>query len=1355
MRILLPLVTLLFSTLMLTAQPANDDCENAIDLGISPNCDTTILYNNLGATPSNVGRHNLPPCFKGGASNNDIWFKFTTSDALEYYFDIQGIPDSTINDTFGLFNPEAAIYAGSCDTNDLTLLNHCFSAPNGVNNLSFTLDDLADNTTYYLRINANGFMGINNGSFKLCLTELDDKFRIDEKGSDLCQGRVYDTGGDSSHYGNNEDFIFTICPQEPNECLILTMGNYELEMKAGDGDYFKIYDGKDTTGSLIGGSIDMRDTSGKSFLPGRNNAVCQSFMARSGCLTILWHTDSTLTADGFDATWICTPDSCPVFDTLQIETGGSNAALAESVTGRLLSIDIDSINCVDSAFGIFYGDNTDLGLDKGLLLTTGRADAVAQANTYSNMGFKNDTSGISLLDSLSAKIYGDSTFTHDGCSIGMEILPETDVMALEITLGSEEYPECLMDQLTDIMGLFYTTSGFTGDPLLDNHINIAVVPFDTVDIQISTINPNDSTRWSYYRNTLNSQSFEYDGMIANGNGGQKFLMLTQNVEPCQANHLIAAIADRGDSLYDSGIFISNIRCLTPEMSFQSSTGLPFFIETCNPGDDFITVNFPRTYTSDTEWSLSFSGSATFGSDYTWTHGNTIVQPAGEKSVRYPIDVIDDGIEEGSESISIKLSRDWGCGEVELTELEIEIRDKLIAEIQADDIACKGDSFVLIATGDLGYLNMSWSPRDLFDNPDLNREVIIAEQNETIILTGTIIGTAGCTWSDTFNLRVVDPQVQISTQDPTGICLGESVELTAHDNVSGSAREWSPNVDITSTNARSVTVTPKRTTRYFVMVDTAGCKARDSIDIVVDILDFPDVIADTTICAGESIQLANETNSSRSTYLWSPPLDLDDPTTSGPIAMPGDTITYYLQAMSRNGYCRDSAQVTISVIDVDVDIIGNQDTIFICAGDTTILTAITRGSGEISWVPAVGVIGSSSNPELVVSPENTTTYVVTFTSERCSPTDRITVAVDRLPEDEISIDPNTSPYCLGDTINLSLDISNIIPRGLSFDWSGSNIVSGEGTEQITLVANEATDYSVKVVNGVCEDVFDISFEVLAFTPTLTPDSIDLCRGDSVVLAGNEPNDSLKSLYNISYSWSSSNDTTGVFYTDSDTNVINVVVGNGATVYYTVQIENCAFETYAKVSSSYVGQLSFTVFPDSIADCQEVSVTVDLDPSKANATIDMGSIEWTYIDSLGNISQLSSNGLSVTHFPTLSGRFRLSFEDSNGCSHEFFTDPIYVLSPVIDKIPNVFSPNRDGMNDLFHVLYQTSVEYEISSFRVYNRWGNLIFEDNSNDGWDGRINGGEDAQEDVYLYVIEFNDACGNGVKPLTGDVTLIR
>jgi gliding motility-associated-like protein len=91
----------------------------------------------------------------------------------------------------------------------------------------------------------------------------------------------------------------------------------------------------------------------------------------------------------------------------------------------------------------------------------------------------------------------------------------------------------------------------------------------------------------------------------------------------------------------------------------------------------------------------------------------------------------------------------------------------------------------------------------------------------------------------------------------------------------------------------------------------------------------------------------------------------------------------------------------------------------------------------------------------------------------------------------------------------------------------------------------------------------------------------------------------------------------------------------------------------------------------------------------------------------------------------------------------TNPVYIA--------NVFSPNGDGSND---VLYAHSQSVREISFKVYNRWGNLLFESKSLDnGWDGKLRG-EDCPEGVYFFVAEVTFESGESVVK-KGNVTLIR
>lgn len=87
-----------------------------------------------------------------------------------------------------------------------------------------------------------------------------------------------------------------------------------------------------------------------------------------------------------------------------------------------------------------------------------------------------------------------------------------------------------------------------------------------------------------------------------------------------------------------------------------------------------------------------------------------------------------------------------------------------------------------------------------------------------------------------------------------------------------------------------------------------------------------------------------------------------------------------------------------------------------------------------------------------------------------------------------------------------------------------------------------------------------------------------------------------------------------------------------------------------------------------------------------------------------------------------------------------------------IPNAFSPNGDGVNDIFLAGLIGVNEY---SFYVYDRWGKLLFEThNPDEGWDGRYSG-DLCHQGLYVYSIEYSDEVSLFYHHLTGTIMLIR
>ena len=79
-------------------------------------------------------------------------------------------------------------------------------------------------------------------------------------------------------------------------------------------------------------------------------------------------------------------------------------------------------------------------------------------------------------------------------------------------------------------------------------------------------------------------------------------------------------------------------------------------------------------------------------------------------------------------------------------------------------------------------------------------------------------------------------------------------------------------------------------------------------------------------------------------------------------------------------------------------------------------------------------------------------------------------------------------------------------------------------------------------------------------------------------------------------------------------------------------------------------------------------------------------------------------------------------------------IEVIGELSIIIPTIFTPNGDGMNDVFNAVLENSESY---SMQIFNRWGSSIFETNSLEiGWDGKKNGNKVA-EGTYYYIIKYS------------------
>ncbi|RMH20298.1 MAG: hypothetical protein D6698_04435, partial [Gammaproteobacteria bacterium] len=353
------------------------------------------------------------------------------------------------------------------------------------------------------------------------------------------------------------------------------------------------------------------DGSGSSFDLDIDGGVCYSVSASSGCMTIQFSSDATGTYEGFLGHWECTANACQPLDQIEVDASATPEEIVQSVVSGQTLITITDINCPNGAVGTFLaGDNTDLGLEQGLLLSSGlAAEAANPATFFASEGF--GAPGDPDLDYLSEQ-NGNGSLSNDACVVEMDVFAATDELTFEYIFGSEEYPDFVESPFNDIFAFLVSGPGITGDPNIGNQQNVAVLPNGTF-IEINSVNPSEN--YYYYRNNENGMSVAYDGLTSDSIGVKKSLTARIPTIPCNTYHLKFAIADRGDTVYDSGVFISEIKAGSPNMEVQYNNGIDYLVEDCVNVPEELIISIDELNGDSATYSVEIGGTATLGVDY--------------------------------------------------------------------------------------------------------------------------------------------------------------------------------------------------------------------------------------------------------------------------------------------------------------------------------------------------------------------------------------------------------------------------------------------------------------------------------------------------------------------------------------------------------------------------------------------------------------------------------------------------------------------------------------------------------------------------------------------------------------------
>ncbi len=377
--------------------------------------------------------------------------------------------------------------------------------------------------------------------------------------------------------------------------------------------------------------------------------------------------------------------------------------------------------------GTFQDGMASIGLEAGIVLTTGHIDSITGPNTHwdSSGDYGANISTDPDLETLDTIFTGGAqarTFS-DMVILEFDFTPTVNEASFDFVFASEEYCFYSFTSFIDIFGFFVSGPGLNG-PYQNNGVNIALVPGTQTPITAFTINSFINPEY-YSSNTIPVELdngcvispavapdlIEFDGFT-------KPLSARFNVIPCETYHVKLAITDTSDGGFDSAVFLKaqsfaagRTSAISGNITGQSANGnTPY--EGCGSAE-IIFSRADDVTTSDLviQYDILPASTATPGVDFT-ALPDSIVIPAGVLTDTVFLDFFQDGINEGGEFFTIKLRNPCSCAESELT---ISIADPvpLSAQIEGVQKVCNGDELILTAipSGGFGTISYEWPNGD--------------------------------------------------------------------------------------------------------------------------------------------------------------------------------------------------------------------------------------------------------------------------------------------------------------------------------------------------------------------------------------------------------------------------------------------------------------------------------------------------------------------------------------------------------------------------------------------------------------------------------------------------------------------
>lgn len=415
----------------------------------------------------------------------------------------------------------------------------------------------------------------------------------------------------------------------------------------------------------------------------------------------------------------------------------------------------------------------------------------------------------------------------------------------------------------------------------------------------------------------------------------------------------------------------------------------------------------------------------------------------------------------------------------------------------------------------------------------------------------------------------------------------------------------------------------------------------------------------------------------------------------------------------------------AVIVIHDELIASLPPVITLCGEPIPMPLTGSGLNQATWHTSYGLSDSTAITPLITAFEDTT-YSVVVSNAVCS----------------LNLSTYVIPYLVvssGDTTMCEDGVSQITTTtnlpGFTFSWSPTAGLSctdcASPTVQNAPIGTNSYVVTFVSADGSCTGTNTVDVTILDIPAAQAGDDATICEGETATIGA-------AGSAGVSYTWL---DAAGNAAGNGD--MINVTPA--ATETYTVTAENGQCADSDDVTITVLGTFTLATNSDETINLGEsVNVSTTVTPVGSNP---IGTLTYSWTPTTG-LSCADCADPVIT--PSETTLYTLTVSSSAGCS-ESASFTIEVIPPNMDA-PNSFTPNGDNVNDMFN-LVSSSNSYQVETFNIFDRWGNLVYTTTTQTGWDGTSNG-KNMPQDTYIYNIVVRLPDGS-IQEMKGEVLLVR